>query len=196
MTAEVEGLDAEKGLERFGGDGKAYMDSLRSYVVYTPALLESARTVESLEDYAITVHGIKGSSYGISAQAIGERAERLEHAAKDGNRSLIEEENDMFINAAEEFIAGLAGLLDTMEEKLDKPRKAAPEPELLARIQAAAEHYDIGALESVMAELEQYEYEDGELVPWLREQIDKAEFEEIAERLIFSMREVVLFVEA
>jgi hypothetical protein len=40
-------------------------------------------------------------------------------------------------------------------------------------------------LDRVMEELEQYVYEsDADLVPWLREQIDKSEFEEIRERLM------------
>ncbi|MDR1307130.1 MAG: response regulator, partial [Treponema sp.] len=57
-SVQVEGLDAEKGLERFGGDGKSYMESLRSYVFHTPALLEAAHVTDVLSDYAITVHGI------------------------------------------------------------------------------------------------------------------------------------------
>jgi HPt (histidine-containing phosphotransfer) domain-containing protein len=195
-TTRVEGLDMEKGLERFGGEGKAYMDSLRSYVVHTPPLLDSARTVGDLADYAITVHGIKGSSYGIAAQAVGEMAEKLEHAAKEGKLSVIEAENSPFIAAAEQFISDLSIFLDMLEEKMGKPRKAAPDPELLARIRNAAASYDIGILESAMEELEQYSYEDGKLVPWLREQIDKAEIEEIAEKLIFSAQEEVLYVEA
>ncbi|MDR1251088.1 MAG: response regulator, partial [Treponema sp.] len=81
LTAQVAGLDAGKGLERFGGDGKSYMESLRSYVIHTPELLQAARNTELLAEYAITVHGIKGSSRGISADAIGAKAEELEHAA-------------------------------------------------------------------------------------------------------------------
>ncbi|MDR2078475.1 MAG: response regulator, partial [Treponema sp.] len=107
----VKGLDAEKGLERFGGDGKSYVDSLRSYVVHTPALLETIRSAATLEEYAVTVHGIKGSSYGISAQPIGQWAEKLEHAAKAGTHELIQAENDGFIDAVEEFIADLNGFL-------------------------------------------------------------------------------------
>jgi hypothetical protein len=46
-----------------------------------------------------------------------------------------------------------------------------------------------------MEELEQCSYElEADLVPWLREQIDKAEFEEITERLM--PRELALYVEA
>jgi signal transduction histidine kinase/DNA-binding response OmpR family regulator len=192
-SVRVEGLDAEKGLERFGGDGKSYMESLRSYVVHTPSLLEAARTVDLLPDYAITVHGIKGSSYGISADSIGRRAEELEHAAKDGNAGFVKTENGTFIEAAERFIANLTELLDMLEEKIQKPRRAAPDPDLLARIGNAAENYDMGELDSAMEELEQYAYEsDAELVPWLREQIDKSEFEEIAERLVSRIQENIL----
>jgi signal transduction histidine kinase/CheY-like chemotaxis protein len=200
LSFRVEGLDSEKGLDRFGGDGKAYIDSLRSYVVYTPSLLETAMTakiVGSLSDYAITIHGIKGSSYGICANTIGQEAEKLEHAAKEGNTALIEEENDAFMKTAEQFIAGLAKVLDMMEETLQRPCKAAPDPVLLARIRDAAENYDIGEIDGVMEELEQYSYEsDSGLVSWLREQIDKSEFGEIIERLLPEEQELVLYVEA
>jgi CheY-like chemotaxis protein/HPt (histidine-containing phosphotransfer) domain-containing protein len=184
-TAGVEGLDAEKGLERFGGDGKSYMESLRSYVVHTPELLEAARNMEVLTDYAITVHGIKGSSRGISADALGQQAEELEHAAKAGNRKLVEEKNEQFIRTVERFVADLSGLINVLEENLQKPRKAAPDPALLDRLRNAAEQYDMGELDSAMEELEQCVYEsDEDLVPWLREQIDKSEFEEISKRLM------------
>ncbi|MDR2048317.1 MAG: response regulator [Treponema sp.] len=196
-SGRVEGLDADKGLERFGGDGKAYMDSLRSYVVYTPPLLEAARAVRYLADYAITVHGIKGSSYGISADGIGQKAEQLEHAAKAGNMDFVKSENGAFIETAEQFIATLTELLDALEEKIAKPHKAAPDPVLLGKIRDAAENYDISELDDAMEELEQCVYElNSDLVPWLREQIDKSEFEEILERLVPEIQEEVLFVEA
>jgi HPt (histidine-containing phosphotransfer) domain-containing protein len=194
----VEGLDAEKGLERFGGDGKSYMDSLRSYVIHTPELLEAARNTERLADYAITVHGIKGSSRGISADAVGQKAEELEHAAKAENLDLVKAKNDGFILAVEGFIADLSGLLDILEENLHKPHRAAPDPALLDRLRNAAENYDMGELDSAMEELEQCVYDsDTELVPWLREQIDKSEFEEITRRLIPEQEAAeVLFSEA
>ncbi|MDR1287625.1 MAG: response regulator [Treponema sp.] len=195
----VEGLDAEKGLERFGGDGKAYMESLHSYVIHTPDLLEAARNTEHLADYAITVHGIKGSSRGISADAIGQKAEELEHAAKAGNLDFVKEENGHFILTTQMFIADLSGLLDILEENLGKPHKAAPDPALLTRLKTAAANYDMSELDKAMEELEQCIYEvNAELVPWLREQIDKSEFGEITKRLVTEHEgqdEEVLFFE-
>jgi CheY-like chemotaxis protein len=196
-TVRVKGLDMEKGLERFGGDGKAYLDSLRSYMVHTPALLAAARTLEPVADYAITVHGVKGSSYGIAAGFVGQWAEKLEHAAKAGDSAFVQAENEGFIAAAENFITDLKEVLDILEEKRDKPQRAAPDPALLKRIRNAAEDYDMGELENVMETLEQCSYQqDTDLVLWLREQIDKSELETIVERLMPAEEEVVLFAEA
>jgi signal transduction histidine kinase/CheY-like chemotaxis protein len=180
----VEGLDVERGLERFGGDGKSYMESLRSYVTHTPPLLASARKVMSLADYAITVHGIKGSSFGISADTIGYRAEKMEHAAKAGNLVFVDAENSGFITAAEKFIADLSGLLETLEQSVQKPCRQAPDSAILTQIAEAAETYDMGELDTMMEKLEQYTYEEeADLVTWLREQINMSEFDAITERL-------------
>jgi signal transduction histidine kinase/DNA-binding response OmpR family regulator len=197
IAARVEGLDTEKGLERFGGDGKAYLDSLRSYVVHTPPLLEAARHPETMAEYAITVHGIKGSSYGISADIIGRWAEKLEHAAKAGNTVLVEEENDDFIEAAKEFITELTGIIGILEGNMQKPSLSAPDPELLERIRSAAENYDMSELDNAMEELEQYNYDsNADLVVWLREQIDRSEFGEITKRLVSQEQEINLYSEA
>jgi CheY-like chemotaxis protein len=180
----VEGLDVETGLERFGGDGKSYMESLRSYVKHTPPLLASAWNVRSPADYAITVHGIKGSSFGISADTIGSWAEKMEHAAKAGNLVFVDAENSGFITAAEKFIADLSGLLETLEQNVQKPCRAAPDSAILTQIAEAAETYDMGELDTMMEKLEQYTYEEeADLVTWLREQINMSEFDAITERL-------------
>jgi signal transduction histidine kinase/CheY-like chemotaxis protein/HPt (histidine-containing phosphotransfer) domain-containing protein len=192
----VEGLDAEKGLDRFGGDGKCYLDCLRSYVTHTPSLLSAIGAGASREDYAITIHGIKGSSYGIAAEAIGQRAEKLEHAAKAGDMAFIASENKGFIDSAGKFITGLTGLLDILDGKRQRPRKPSPDPALLTKIWDAAENYNVGELDQFIEKLEQWDYEsDADLVPWLREQIDKSEFGEITERLMPRDREMILAVE-
>jgi hypothetical protein len=47
-----------------------------------------------------------------------------------------------------------------------------------------------------LEELEQYTYKsDADLAAWLREQINKSEFEEITERLMRNEQEEALFVE-
>jgi CheY-like chemotaxis protein len=184
-AAALEGLDWKKGLERFGGDGKLYTESLRSYAVHTPALLDSIRTVKDLENYTITVHGIKGSCYGISADSIGQKAERLEHAAKDGSLVRVEAENGEFIAITEKFISRLNDLLDTVNLLLQKPLRAAPDKAVLAKVLEAVENYEMNELDQAIGELEQYSYEtDEDLVRWLRDQVDQSELESVKLRLL------------
>jgi signal transduction histidine kinase len=126
-AAALEDLDWKKGLERFGGDGKFYVESLRSYAINAPVLLDSIRAVEPLEEYIIAVQGIKDSSCGISADGLGLKAERLEYAARSGNRAFVDAENERFIGAVEKFIARLTDLLDTVDLMRYRPRKSAPD---------------------------------------------------------------------
>ena len=199
LSARIEGLNAEKGLERFGWDGRAYMDSLRSYVMHTPPLLDAVRTVGAstnyaVADYAVTVHRIKGSSYAISAEGIGYMAERREHAAVAGKIDFVEKTNNGFIASVEEFIAELEDLLERMEKQRQKPRKTTPNPAVVEERFDTAEN-DIGSMDTVMKKLEQYCYQfEEDLLPWIREQIGKGEFGEITEWL--TPHEMVLFVES
>jgi CheY-like chemotaxis protein len=179
----IPGLDLSGALERFGGE-EGLLATLRSYVTHTPGLLEKLRAVPPLAQYAIVVHGIKGASYGISADTVGRQAEELEKAARAGNGAFVAARTVDFIAAAEKLIAALHTFLEAAEARQAKPLREKPDPALLERIGAAAAAYDIGALDAAMTELEQYRYRtQADLIPWLRDRIDRSEFEEIQERL-------------
>jgi HPt (histidine-containing phosphotransfer) domain-containing protein len=182
---DVPGLNINKAITRFGGE-TGYIEILRSYVVHTPSLLDQLKTYtgETLAKYAITVHGVKGSSYGICAEEVGKLAEELELAAKAGDLAFVEAHTEPFTLRVQTLLTNLTGLLQALDGENQKPLKPEPDPELLARIREAAEHYNIGELDIVMAELESYDYESRQdLVPWLREQINKSEFELVQKRL-------------
>jgi signal transduction histidine kinase/CheY-like chemotaxis protein len=183
---KIPGLNIQQGLARYSGDEGAYLAILRSYMNNTPAMLESVRAVslETLPAYAITVHGIKGSSYGISAEAVGKQAEALEMAAKMEALEMVISKNGAFINAVETLVQNLAGFFKVLDRETQKPEKSVPDPKVLNVILNASKDYDIERLDSALAELEQYRYESGgELVEWLHEQISKSEFGAIEERL-------------
>ncbi|MDR1490245.1 MAG: response regulator [Desulfovibrio sp.] len=183
----VEGFDALKCLERFGGDREACLSSLRTYSVSTPALLDQLRepAEKDISDYTIVVHGIKSSSYGICAMQVGKAAEELEHAAHSGDFAFIKAHNEDFLKAAEKLIAGLSAMLrdsDDAEER--KPKKYEPDAETLDRLREACELYDMDGVDSAMAELEKFTYEhQPELIPWIRERVDKMNFQEILAKL-------------
>jgi len=181
----IAGLNVDEGIERFGNK-EIYAEVLRSYVDNTPPLLDLLRnpTRDNLDKYAIHVHGVKGSSYGISAFTVGHKAETLENAAKAGDFDFVCNNNNDFINSVETLMSNIVDILDEMKPRLDKPKKDKPDRELLAKLMAACTKYDMDEVNSLMAEIYAYEYEsDDGLVPWLRENVSLTNFAEIREKL-------------
>jgi hypothetical protein len=168
------------------------VEVLRSYSVHTPPLLEKLRELtraglgaETIGEYTITVHGIKGSSYGICAGGTAKQAEALEHAARNGDMQFFEANNGSFIENAEAILRGLRDLLSILAgQSAAKPRVPAPDPVLLAELLDASKAYKANLMEKALAKLESYEYESGgALIAWLREQADNLEYDAIQERL-------------
>jgi HPt (histidine-containing phosphotransfer) domain-containing protein len=194
-NAELEGVDFTAGLKRYETE-KTYIQILRSYLTHTPGLLEQLRSLMRetgeplpgnrvpLADYAVTVHGLKGSSYGICAPAIGKEAEELEAAAKAGDYERVNSKNPGFIAKVERTLEGLEELLRDAAAGPEKSKAAAPDAALLEKLLDASKRFKPAIMEEVMAELEGCEYESGgELIPWLREQIDNLEYDAVRERL-------------
>jgi len=111
--AIIPGLELEECLKRFGGDEEVLRDILDSYVHNIPVMLEKIRAVtqERLADYAVIVHGIRGSSHNVCAQVVGDLAQALEDAAMAGNFAFVEANNGAFLLAVEELIAEISGFL-------------------------------------------------------------------------------------
>jgi CheY-like chemotaxis protein len=188
----IEGLDVEAGCSRFGGEN-AYREVVRSYAAHTPMLLRKLRDVreEALSEYAIMVHGLKGSSYGICADGVGKMAEELEFAAKSGDSATVKAKNGQLIRAVEVLLSSLRSILEetpgnevSWNEVSWKERKSAPAVALLRKLREYCTHYDVAGMEKAMSELERYAYESqGDLVKWLRQQVDDLEYKQILERL-------------
>ncbi|MDR2662338.1 MAG: response regulator [Treponema sp.] len=185
-TAGLKGMDFKAGLKRYETE-EIYMKVLQSYVTHSPELLDKLRSLtrETLPGYAVTVHGLKGASYGICANETGKDAEELEHAAKAGNYEKVSSKNTAFIEKTESFLGDLRKLLESTAEKEEKKRKAAaPDRALLEKLLDASRRFKPAIMEEVMTELEGWEYESGgELIPWLREQLDNLEYDAIREKL-------------
>ena len=183
---EIPGLDLKKGVERFGGDAKAYLNSLRSYAVNTLPILDSLSYVspETLTDYITAVHGVKGSSFGISAGAVGDLADKLERAAKAGDADSVLRDNPALLESIRSLIDDIEKMLGEIDAKLPKPKQCRPDSHLLMRLRSACDDYDIFGADKAIEELDAFEYEiDGEIVDWLKERISRGCFDEIRERL-------------
>jgi HPt (histidine-containing phosphotransfer) domain-containing protein len=187
--ARVEGLDIASGLARFSGDEDAYVSTLRSYAQNTAPLIDAIREVteENLPQIAVTVHGIKGSSFSISADAIGKQAEKLEHAAKAGDLAFVSGNIAAFIDATEGFLAALNELLAQVQAAVetDKDVLEQPDSQLLADMAQACETYQMDEIDRLLAELGHYRYQRGaELVAWIENELAQGEFSHVADKLM------------
>jgi CheY-like chemotaxis protein len=183
---QVEGIDLIQGVERYSSES-SYLEILRSWHLHTPALLEILRglSLQTLPEYTVTVHGLKGSCYGICADGIGEKAEELEQSAKAGDFAHVHAENTAFIESVEQLLQAVGELLQKVAAgKKAKQKARAPDTALLIKLLDAVRRYKSTVMEEVMNELESYEYESGgDLVEWLRGQIDNLEYEAICGKL-------------
>jgi CheY-like chemotaxis protein len=184
-SIKIDGIDSGRALERFGGDESVLTDVLRSYATNTPSLLSSLREsleAEHLTDYAIVVHGIKGSSYGIFAQEVGKTAETLEMSSKAGDLNAVKAGHFAFEELTETLIKDISKSLDAIDSAAGKPVVAEPDPALLHELREACKTFNMDRVDKAMDLLESLRYERGaKLIAWLRDQVSNMTFEEIAD---------------
>ncbi|MDR3354627.1 MAG: response regulator [Synergistaceae bacterium] len=187
----ISGVDITAGMKRFNGAASVYLCVVKSFVQNMPKFLSDLRDVteSTLSEYAVTVHGVKGSCYGICADEAGRMAEALEISAKGGDFARVMAGNETFIGHVEALMPQFEALIesaDEVAEDADGDKNTLPEPDgsLLEEMLDASRDYDIDAMQGVMEKLEQYKYESGgELISWLREQIVNFGYDAISEKM-------------
>jgi CheY-like chemotaxis protein len=110
----IEGVDLVSGMNRFNNKAEVYLKILTTFVSSMPSMLDKLREVTeaNLPDYAILVHGVKGSCYGVGVDKVGKMAEALEFAAKAGDLQQVQEGTGLFIKEAEQMLSRLAELIE------------------------------------------------------------------------------------
>ena len=189
-SLSVEGVDLAEGVRLYRD---SYPEILRCYCRDVDDQLSLVNELckkgcldgEDLKKYAIAVHGIKGASFGIQAGGMGKIAEYMEHTAKAGDAAAILANNSRFAEKAAGLVVSLKELLKQVEVQSQKEKASAPDKELLKKIADACGSFKLHDMEQALAEMEKYEYESGgELVAWLREQIDNLEYDKIREKIL------------
>ena len=186
LSKGIAGLDMEKGIDRFGGDEDSYLTVLQSFAINTPPLLEKIEEVNrgDLPNYAIVVHGIKGSGHGICANEFADIAETLEKAAKAGNMDFVATHNPSFLSAAWKLIAEIEDMLLQLHMNNPKPVKARPDKEALDLLLDACRNYNMDDVDTAIAEIESFFYtDDGGLSDWLYRNVEQMNFPQIVEKL-------------
>jgi len=183
----IPGVNTKKGLSLCAGAANIYISILRSYTVNTPGILDKLRNVsaETLPDYVITVHGLKGTSAGICADAVQKTALELETMSRAGDLKGVLAKNGKFIADAQIIVDNIKAWLEQHDIIKDsKPRLKSPDMKLLAELRHNCESYDIKNMDRIISELESADYEKGaDLIVWLREKIETSEFDEAAQRI-------------
>jgi CheY-like chemotaxis protein len=106
-------FDPEASLGQLGGDEELMAEVLEMYIDSTPDILANLKKFsgESLADYALAAHSLKGSSLNIGAARVGEMAAAMEKAAKGGDREAVSGGTQPLIEAAEALIGEMRGYL-------------------------------------------------------------------------------------
>jgi CheY-like chemotaxis protein len=181
----LDGVNVAKGIGYFYGDKDIYLGVLRSFAANLPSLLRKITDTGDLNAYAVTLHGIRGSSCGICAEEIEAWAGKLEDAAKSGEHDFVASNNAMFLEKAWSLLDRINEMF-LQTDKTVKPKKAAPDRAVLLRLLEACEGYDADAAETAAAELLRYEYETGgELVRRIAENMARFDFAEFTQELAF-----------
>ena len=182
----IPGVDTKKGLSLYAGEIDIYLPLLRSYIANTPTTLEKLRSVtkETLPDYVISVHGLKGTSAGIGAEDVREKALELEQMSRAGDLQGVLLKNGKLIADTEAVVSGIRAWLQQYDAQNTKPRQKAPDKEVLAKLRQCCENYDMSGIDDAVAELDKYDYDEGaDLIAWLKEKIVVSEIDEVAEKL-------------
>jgi CheY-like chemotaxis protein len=115
---EIPGINTALGLSFYEGDRVLFIDLLQLFVEHIPAELEKLHHVskDSLREYAIDAHTIKGSSAGIGAAAVTETARQLEQMAKDDDLSGVLALNPTLIQKTETLLSDIREWLEKNNE--------------------------------------------------------------------------------
>jgi len=186
LSRNITGLDIAKGLGLYSGIEKTYIKVLRSYTASVRSLLSGLDdfSVENLQDYKTKMHGIKGTSGSIFAEAVNDLAAKLEEAALTEDFDYIRENNERFISTTVTLLNDIDTMLADIEEKNLKPVRDKPDEELLIKIHDACKSYIIDDVEALVDKIDEYRYElDDGLVDWLKHNADMMNFGKIVERL-------------
>jgi hypothetical protein len=138
----------------------------------------------NLKDYAITVHGLKSSSYGVGANAVGDLAKELEARSGAGDMEYVLAHNPTFLSEIDRLVDNIRDQLSPKGQVDVRPWATAPDPKVLAKLALACASFDMDGVEKALRELDAFRYDSqSQLVAWLKEKALSVSFDEMVARL-------------
>ena len=98
-------IDVETGIMYCGDDEDIYKDILGMYIdlaVESREVLINALAESRMPDYIMRAHAVKSNSRNVGAVTVGDMAEKLELAAKEGNMEQVLEYHAELLKLLEE----------------------------------------------------------------------------------------------
>lgn len=174
------------GIMNTGGKETIYKEILKVYIKETEHIKEQITDlwVTDKETFIIKIHGIKGSSWNIGAEKIGNEAELIEIRAKQGEYSFVEANLNLFLEHLEELLIQIKSYLNQGQKlKESTKRKKRDLEELYILIEEAFLNYDIRELQSLLEELRNYTktYELEVFIKTVYQMMEELEYEKGAE---------------
>lgn len=115
LSSSLPGIDVASALPRVAGNKKLYVKLLRHVAAESPSTKEklAEAIAEGNADLVREIaHSLKGSSANLSITEVAAAAEKLEHAAKAGDFSMLLAHLDTLESALESFV----GVVNTLED--------------------------------------------------------------------------------
>jgi HPt (histidine-containing phosphotransfer) domain-containing protein len=106
LKNKIPGVNMDAGLDLYDGEMDLYLSVLRSFLSNSLTVIDKLRNVseESLHEYAINVHGLKGISASIGAEKISKAAYNLEMMAKSNDLAGVLAGNEAFLKDVENLV--------------------------------------------------------------------------------------------
>lgn len=127
-----EGIDLEAGLSYFGGNIKAYRDTMKDILMDCTKkvfLIEKYLAEEDLKNFAIEAHSVKSVAATIGADAFSGIAKECELKAKAGDKEYVKEHGSYFVRRYVEFLSSIESLLQEERSLENEEKQMEEKPE-------------------------------------------------------------------
>ena len=161
---QIEEIDIQYGLDLLSGMRDVYEKSLH---IFARRLPESTKRLEGfmlegdLANFAIEVHGLKGSFYNIGAVGLAKKAEALELHAKDGDKAFCEANFPDLLSHLKTFYEKLAAAIAKSSANENVASALGDTEELKERIPvvlALLDDFESDEALQILQDLHKYDY--------------------------------------
>ena len=157
---QIPALDVDAAITNCGSF-EAFLETLKTYY---GTLFSGADKIErlleegDLKNYTIAVHALKSSSRLVGALSLSADALEMENAGNAGDKTLIAEKTPQLLAGYRALGEALSVLFPKQDEALLEDISADTLAGIVANITAAADDFDLDALDEAVAALEHYRF--------------------------------------